>query len=182
MEHSFELICLNKNSGKTLWQKTATVETPHERCHTLYGSFASNSPVTDGNHVFAFFGSRGMYAYDLEGNLSWKKDLGVKLKMRTHGEGTAPVLHQDILVLNADHEGSSFILALDKRTGKELWRKGRDERSTWAPPLVVDYGGRAEAIVPGTTRVRSYDLETGELDLGMWWSGDDSGSGSRSLW
>ncbi len=164
VEHSFELICLDKNNGKTLWRKVATVETPHEGFHHRYGSFASNSPVTDGKHVFAFFGSRGMYAYDLAGNLAWKTDLGVKLKMRNaFGEGTAPVLHQNTLVLNADHEGSSFILALDKRTGKELWRTSREERSTWAPPLVVEYGGRAEAIVTGTTRVRSYDLRSGEL-------------------
>ena len=164
VEHSFELICLDRMSGKTLWQKTAVVETPHEGFHHRYGSFASNSPVTDGHHVFALFGSRGMYAYDLEGNLAWKMDLGVKLKMRNaFGEGTATVLHQDTLVLNSDHEGDSFILALDKRTGKELWRQSRDERSTWAPPLVVEYGGRAEAIVTGANRVRSYDLKSGEL-------------------
>ncbi len=99
VEHSFELICLDRMSGKTLWQKTAVVETPHEGFHHRYGSFASNSPVTDGHHVFAFFGSRGMYAYDLKGNLAWKMDLGVKLKMRNaFGEGTATVLHQDTLV------------------------------------------------------------------------------------
>ena len=163
-EHRFEVLCLDKNTGNTIWQRTATVAIPHEGYHRRYGSFSSNSPVTDGRHVYAFFGSRGLYVYDLGGNLSWKKDLGIKLQMRNaFGEGTAPVLHKNSLILNSDHEGQSFILALDKITGKQLWRKTRDERSTWTTPLVIEYKGVTQVVVTGTNRVRSYNISNGNL-------------------
>ena len=164
VEHKFQVMCLDKNSGKTLWSKTATVETPHEGYHRRYGSFASNSAVTDGRHVYAFFGSRGLYVYDLDGNLAWKKNFGVQMRMRnSFGEGAAPVLHGDTLILNFDHEGQSFILALDKNTGKELWRRDRDERSTWTTPLVTEHAGATQVIVTGDNKVRSYDITNGDL-------------------
>src|SRR2546422_7799484 len=129
-EHRFEVICIDKNTGKVLWQRTARTAAPHEGFHSMYGSFASNSPITDGKHVYAFFGSRGVYCYDLDGKLIWEKDLGVKMKMRLgFGEGTAPALSGDTLILNFDQEADSFIVALDKNTGKELWRASRDEIS-----------------------------------------------------
>ncbi len=164
VEHKFQVMCLDKNSGKTLWSKTATVETPHEGYHRRYGSFASNSAVTDGRHVYAFFGSRGLYVYDLDGNLAWKKNFGVQMRMRnSFGEGSAPVLHGDTVILNFDHEGQSFILALDKNTGKELWRRDRDERSTWTTPLVTEHAGATQVIVTGDNKVRSYDITNGDL-------------------
>lgn len=163
VEHNFDLICIDKNTGKVLWKKTAITATPHEGYHRRYGSFASNSPVTDGAHVFAFFGSRGLYAYDLDGNLAWKKDFDVEMRMRNaFGEGTAVVLEDDTLVLNFDQEGDSFIVALDKTTGKERWRKTRDEVSSWAAPYVTEFEGKKQVIVTATEKVRSYDLETGE--------------------
>jgi outer membrane protein assembly factor BamB len=129
-----------------------------------YGSFASNSPVTDGEHVFAFFGSRGLYAYDLEGNLKWKKDFGVRMAMHmAFGEGIAVVLEDDRLLVTFDHNGESFITALDKRSGEPLWRQQRDEISNWAAPLVVEYEGRKQVVVAATKKVRSYDFKTGEL-------------------
>ncbi len=163
-EHRFVVLAVDRNTGKTLWERTATVATPHEGYHHRYGSFASNSPVTDGERLIAFFGSRGVYCYDLTGTLLWKKDFGVKMRMRNaFGEGVAPVLAGDTLLLNFDQETGSFLVALDKRTGAERWRKPRDEVSSWAPPVVVDYGGRNQAVVAATNRVRSYDLATGEL-------------------
>ena len=81
-EHNFDILCIDRNTGKILWQRTATTAVPHEGFHGTYGSFASNSPVTDGKHVYAFFGSRGIYCYDLEGNLVWEKDFGVEMQMR----------------------------------------------------------------------------------------------------
>ena len=163
-EHRFELICLDKKTGKVLWQRTAKTATPHEGYHNSYGSFASNSPVTDGKRVYAFFGSRGIYCYDLDGKLIWEKDLGVKMKMRLgYGEGVAPVLGGDALVLGFDQETNSFIVALDKNTGAELWRSSRDEVSNWAMPLVVDYAGSKQVVVAGTNKVRSYDLKTGKV-------------------
>jgi len=163
-EHKFVLICLDKTTGKVLWERTAKTAAPHEGFHNRYGSFASNSPVTDGRRVYAFFGSRGIYCYDLNGKLIWEKDFDVKMKMRLgFGEGTAPVLSGDVLALNFDQEAGSFIAALDKNTGKELWRTSRDEPSAWAMPLVVDYAGGKQVVVSATNKVRSYDLKTGKL-------------------
>ena len=163
-EHKFEVICLDRKTGKVLWQRTARTTTPHEGFHPRYGSFASNSPVTDGKFVYAFFGSRGIFCYDLDGKLIWEKDLGVKMKMRlVFGEGTAPVVSGDSLILNFDQEVDSFIVTLDKNNGKELWRASRDEHSAWSMPLVVDHAGSKQVVVTATNKVRSYDLKTGKL-------------------
>jgi outer membrane protein assembly factor BamB len=161
-EHRFEVISLDRKTGKILWQQTATVASPHEGHHPQYGSFASHSPVTDGKFVYAFFGSRGVYVYDLKGALAWKKDFGVQMKMRmAFGEGVGPVLADDKLLLLFDHDGDSFLVALDKTTGKEIWRTARAEKSGWAAPLVVDFKGRKQVIVGATNKVRSYDLKDG---------------------
>src|SRR5262249_46084545 len=158
VEHRFEVICLDKKTGKILWQKTATTATPHEGHHQMYGSFASNTPVTDGKRVYAFFGSRGIYCYDLDGKLIWRQDPGVKMKTRlVFGEGVAPALAGDSLILPFDQEDGSFILVLDKNTGNELWRADRDEPSAWAMPLVIDFAGSKQVVVAATRKVRSYD-------------------------
>jgi len=163
-EHRFEVLCLDKRTGKILWEQTATTAVPHEGFHSMYGSFASNSPVTDGKYVYAFFGSRGLYCYDFEGNLVWKKDFGIQMRMRmAFGEGMAPVISGDRLILVFDHEGESFLVMLDKATGNEVWRVSRDEKSNWAAPLVIEYGGRKQIIVNGSNRVRDYDFDTGKL-------------------
>jgi outer membrane protein assembly factor BamB len=163
VEHKFDVICLDRKTGKVLWQRTAKTAVPHEGGHNTYGSFASNSPVTDGKYVYAFFGSRGMYCYDFKGALVWQKDFGVQLRMRmAFGEGMAPVLSGNKLILVFDHEGDSFMVVLDKATGKEIWRASRDEKTNWAAPLVVTFKGRTEVIVAGSAKVRSYDLETGK--------------------
>ncbi len=163
-EHKFDVLCLDRKTGKILWQRTAKVGTPHEGFHKTYGSFASNSPVTDGKLLYASFGSRGMYCYDFKGNLVWEKDYGVQMRMRmAFGEGTAPVLAGDRIILVYDHEGDSFIAALDKATGKELWKVNRDEKSNWSTPLVTDFGGKTQIIVSATKKVRSYDAADGKL-------------------
>jgi len=164
VEQRFEVLSLDRRTGKILWQKTAKIATPHEGYHRAYGSFASNSPVTDGRYVYASFGSRGIYAYDFNGKLIWEKDLGVQMKMRlAFGEGTAPLLFGDRLFIVFDHEAESFMVALDKRNGKELWRASREERSSWSTPLAVEHDGRTEIIVSATNRVRSYDPATGKV-------------------
>ena len=164
VEHKLLVMAFDKNTGKKLWEQNPVTSKPHEGYHRQYGSFASNSPVTDGERLYAFFGSRGVFAYGLDGNLEWKKDYGVEMQMiLAFGEGVAPVLYGDTLLLVFDHQGQSFISALDKRTGEERWRRDRDERSNWSQPLITEYGGRVEAIVAATTKVRSYDLETGDL-------------------
>jgi outer membrane protein assembly factor BamB len=163
-EHRFDVLSLDRKTGKILWQRTATIAAPHEGAHSTYGSFASNSPVTDGKFVYAFFGSRGMYVYDLKGTLVWKKDFGVQLRMRmAFGEGMGPVIADDKLLLVFDHEGDSFMVALDKATGKEIWRVARAEKTNWAAPLVVDFKGRKQVVVAASNKVRSYDLRDGSL-------------------
>jgi outer membrane protein assembly factor BamB len=158
----FTVLAYGRKDGKLLWQRVVREEAPHEGTHDT-NTYASASALTDGERVYAFFGSRGLYALDMKGNLQWEKDLGdMNIKMG-FGEAASPALHRDRLVVNWDHEGASFIVALDKRTGKELWRVPRDEKTSWATPLVVESGGRAQVITSATGRVRSYDLATGEL-------------------
>jgi outer membrane protein assembly factor BamB len=158
----FTVIAYGRQDGKVLWQRVVRQEAPHEGHHAT-NTFASASALTDGERVYAFFGSRGLYALDLKGNVKWEKDLGdMNIKMG-FGEAASPALHGDRLVVNWDHEGESFIVALDKRTGKELWRVPREEKTSWATPLVVEHAGRAQVITSATSRVRSYDLATGEL-------------------
>jgi outer membrane protein assembly factor BamB len=158
----FTVLAASRADGKILWQRVVREEAPHEGHHAT-STFASASALTDGQQVYAFFGSRGLYALDLNGNVKWEKDLGDMRVKLGFGEAASPVLHGDRLVVNWDHEGESFIVALDKRTGKELWRVPREEKTSWSTPLVVEHGGRAQVITSATHRVRSYDLASGAL-------------------
>jgi outer membrane protein assembly factor BamB len=160
--YEFLVIALDRATGALRWQKQACKEVPHEGHHLDHG-FASASPVTDGQHLIASFGSRGVYGYDLEGNLKWEKRLGQMKTRNSFGEGSSPALHGNTVIVVWDHEGDDFIVALDKSTGQELWRRPREEPTNWTTPLVVDHNGRTEVMVNGTQRIRSYDLATGEL-------------------
>jgi outer membrane protein assembly factor BamB len=163
LEHRFEVLAIDRDSGRIAWQRTATVATPHEGYHRTYGSFASNSPVTDGTRVFAFFGSRGLYAYTVEGEPLWQKDFGVKMRMdMAFGEGTPLTLHDGRLLLHFDHLDTGFLVMLDPATGREIWRTKRTEPYNWAAPFVARHDGRRQIIVSGLT-VRGYDFETGTL-------------------
>lgn len=156
------LLCLDRQTGKTLWQKTAREETPKEGHHSD-GSYAAYSPVTDGQLVFAYFGSRGLHCYDLDGHLKWSQHFGDMRIANGFGEGSSPALSGDTVVVNWDHEGDSFIIALDKHTGKTLWKQSRDERTSWATPLVVQHDGKTQVVTSATRKIRSYDLATGKL-------------------
>jgi outer membrane protein assembly factor BamB len=158
----FTVRALSRKDGTTLWSKVLREEQPHDGAHHD-GSFASSSPSTDGERLYAYFGSRGLYALDFEGGLLWEKDFGDLAIRRSFGEGSTPVLHGDKVVVLWDHQGQSFIAALDKRTGKEIWRTDREEITSWTTPLVVEESGRAQVVTSATKRVRSYDLETGRL-------------------
>jgi outer membrane protein assembly factor BamB len=161
--HKYVVLAIDRKTGKIVWEKIAREEAPHEATHPQNGTWASSSAVTDGEHLIASFESRGLYAYDMNGALVWQKDLGDKRMRQTFGEGSTPALHGGTLVVVWDHQGQSFIVALDKKTGEERWRKDRSEIDTWATPLVVEVGGRAQVIAPAMNRVTSYDLETGEI-------------------
>jgi outer membrane protein assembly factor BamB len=163
-EHRFVVMCLDRLTGRTLWERVATTATPHESYHRQYGSFASNSPATDGRYVFAPFGSRGVYAYDFSGKLIWQKDFGVRMRMRLQfGEGSAPLLDGKLLILNYDQESGSFMVALDKMTGREVWRVNRDEASSWSMPVAISHQGRRQIVLAATNRTRAYEPATGRL-------------------
>lgn len=159
---SYVVMALDRADGHVIWEQAAREAVPHEGRHQT-GSWASPSPVTDGEVLCTSFGSQGLYCYDLDGRLLWDKDLGDMEVRMGFGEGASPVLHDDTIVLNWDHQGQSFITALDKRTGREKWRTDRDEITSWSTPLIVEHGGRPQVVTSATNRVRSYDLATGEL-------------------
>ena len=160
--HEFVVLGINRRNGEILWRKTVNKVLPHEGGHHT-GSLASHSPVTDGEHVFAHFGSRGVYCLDLNGNLKWKKDFGQMQSLHGHGEGSSPVLYGQTLVINWDHEGKSFVIALDKTSGEQRWKVDRNEITSWASPIVVEQDGKPQVIISGTNRVRGYDLDTGRV-------------------
>lgn len=159
--YDFKVLALDRKTGKIVWSKTVREEKPHEAGHSD-ASQASNSPVTDGEHLYAYFGSRGLYCLTFDGKVKWEVDLGDMRTRNEFGEGSSPVLHGDTLVVNWDHEGDDFIVALDKRTGKERWRVERDEPTSWTTPIVVEIEGKAQVVVTATNRVVAYDLATGK--------------------
>jgi outer membrane protein assembly factor BamB len=159
--YQFVVLCLDRASGKILWQRVARQEAPHEG-RQENNTFASASPVTDGQRLLAYFGSRGLHCYDLEGNLKWEKDFGKMKTKMGFGEGASPALWGDKVVVNWDQEGGGFIVALDTASGRELWRTPRDEDTGWSTPLIVEYNGQRQVIVNATKRVRAYDLATGK--------------------
>ena len=159
----FMVIAFDRENGDAVWEREAREALPHEGYQQPNGSYASGSAVTDGERLYAFFGSWGLYAYDLDGELLWEVDLGDRFMRNAFGEGTTPALHGDTLVVTWDHiGGQSFVAALDARSGEERWRSNRDEIDTWATPLVVEHDGRAQVITPAMDQVYSYDLRTGE--------------------
>lgn len=164
--HRFLVMAINRNDGTIAWQQTAREEQPHEGTHQEFGTMASPSALTDGEHIIASFESRGLYAYDMNGKPVWQKDLGDKRMRNEFGEGSTPALHKDKLFVVWDHQGESFIVALNKRTGDEVWRTKRDEIDSWATPLVVESNGsngRAQVVTGAMRGIRAYDTETGAL-------------------
>lgn len=162
-KHRMMVLAIDRKTGKTVWERTAREEEPHEGYHQQFGTWASSSAITDGEVLIASFESRGVYAYDMTGKLLWEVDLGDKKMRNEFGEGSTPALYKDRLVVVWDHQGESFIVALDKKTGKELWRTKRQEIDSWATPLVVEHAGKAQVVTGAMNRVRSYDIQTGEL-------------------
>src|ERR1017187_2229237 len=161
--YQFAVLCLDGRTGKVLWQQVSREEVPHEGYRQGEGSFASSSGLTDGKHFFAYFGSRGLYCYDLDGKQQWEQGLGKMRMAMGFGEGSSPVLYQDTLIVNRDNEDNSFIIALDKNTGKTLWKKPREERTSWSTPLIIERDGKAQAVVTATGKIRSYDVASGEV-------------------
>jgi outer membrane protein assembly factor BamB len=156
-----KVLAFDAKSGKALWERTA-YEGPVADGRHRKSSFASATPVTDGKHVFVFFGTEGLYAYDVDGAPAWKQDLG---EIRTLGLGYAasPVLVDNVVIVQCDEDNGekSFIAAFDKTTGKQVWRQPRKVQSSWASPIVVENGGRSEVVAAGSEFVIAYDPKTG---------------------
>jgi outer membrane protein assembly factor BamB len=157
----FVVLAFERKDGKLRWRNVVHQEVPHEGLQEN-NSYASASLLTDGKRLYAFFGSRGLYALDLQCKTLWEKQLGKMQTRMGFGEGSSPAVYGDTLVVNWDHEGPDFVVALDAASGKQRWRKERDEPTTWATPLVIAGEGAPQVVIAGTNRVVSYDLATGE--------------------
>ena len=176
-EYRFVLISIDRKTGKENWRSVATTAVPHEGHHRDHG-YASGSPVTDGEHIIANFGSRGLYCYNMKGKLQWKKDFGDMRTRNSFGEGSSPALHGDTVVLLWDHEGDSAIYALDKKSGKLKWKKDRNESTGWCTPVVTTHDGVTQVLVNGTRAVRSYRLSDGKL---LWQCSGQTGNAIPSV-
>ncbi|HOC00825.1 MAG TPA: PQQ-binding-like beta-propeller repeat protein [Verrucomicrobiota bacterium] len=157
-EHLWQVLCLDLATGKRLWDKTVHRGAPLAPIH-LKSSYGAETPVTDGERVYALFGGVGVFASTLDGVEAWSHRLEPR-KMR-YGWGTAasPVLHGGRLFIVNDNDEQAQLFALDANTGQELWRVDRDEKSNWATPFVWENDRRAELVTPGSRAVRSYDLD-----------------------
>ena len=161
-EHEFNVMAIDRHSGEVLWSRTSSSQTPHEGHHATNG-FASASPVTDGEHLWVSFGSRGIYCYSLDGVKVWETDLGNIRSRGGFGEAVQPALAGNHLLITWDQEDQSYIVALDKGTGEEVWRKERDERTSWTTPVIVEVDGAQQAIIAGSNKTRAYNPENGDI-------------------
>ncbi len=164
VEEECRVICLDLFSGKILWERTVHRGVPTSPIH-LKNSFASETPVTDGERVYAYFGNQGLYCVDLEGHPVWSRPFEPRAMRNGWGTAASPMLHGDRLYVVNDNDEQSYLLCLNKHTGKEAWRVVRDEGSNWSTPFLWQNDHRTEIVTPGTGKVRSYDLE-GNL---LWW-------------
>jgi outer membrane protein assembly factor BamB len=160
--HEFRVLLVDRKNGQILWNTLATREWPQENTHEL-GSWASNSPCTDGERIYAYFGSRGIYCLDFDGNIIWQRDFGQMQKHMSFGEGSSPFLYNDKLFILWDHEGDSYLYALNKNTGNIEWEVARDVNTSWSTPLVAEVNGNPQVITTATDNVTAYDFETGEI-------------------
>ncbi|MFQ5506069.1 MAG: PQQ-binding-like beta-propeller repeat protein [Planctomycetota bacterium] len=164
--HEYQLWCIDRNDGEVLWKRTAWKGVPAIKRHPK-SSHAAPTPATDGERVVAFFGSEGLYAYDMEGALLWNKDFGVLdsswyvAPKAQWGFASSPVIHEGSVLVQCDVLGDSFVASLEAATGKELWRTARDEVPTWSTPTVHIGKDRRQVILNGYKHIGGYDLETG---------------------
>jgi outer membrane protein assembly factor BamB len=163
----WKILCLNKHTGKTLWEKVAAKGTPIDKRH-VKSTYANSTPCTDGEVVVAWFGSQGVFGYTVDGQFLWKVDLG-RLDVGAYdfpsyewGPASSPILHDGKVVLQVDTQGEDYLLSLDARTGKEAWRTKRDELPSWGTPTIVEAAGRTEVVCNGSNFVAGYDFRTGK--------------------
>ena len=161
-EYQFVVLCLDRMTGKELWRQAAAQRVPHEGHHGD-NNFASGSPTTDGERLYCWFGSAGLYCYDLDGTKLWQRDLGKAHMGASLGEGCSPVVHDGKIVIVRDQSRQSTIEVLEAKTGKTLWKKNREEPNSWATPIVLKHSGRTQVITAASKMIRSYDLDSGDI-------------------
>ncbi|MDP6409775.1 MAG: PQQ-binding-like beta-propeller repeat protein [Planctomycetota bacterium] len=164
--HTFAVVCVDRSSGEVLWERAAFEGVPTDRRHPK-GSHAASTPTTDGERVVALFGSEGLFCYSAEGELLWQRDLGelnagfYRLPGAEWGFGSSPVIHERLVLVQADIQGDSFLAALDIETGEDVWRTPRDEFPGWGSPTVVVTESRSQVVVNGFKHIGGYDLASG---------------------
>lgn len=169
--HEWKILCINKNNGKLIWERTAYKGIPKIKRHPK-STHANSSVATDGKYVVAFFGSEGLYCYDMDGNLQWEKNFGVlksvffMMKNAEWEFASSPVIYKGILVIQCDVLENSFVAAYDVKTGKELWKTSRDEYPGWCTPNIYTNNGKAYVALNGYKNRGGYDLATGKE---VWW-------------
>jgi len=161
-KHTFKVVALNRDNGKVLWDVVAWEGTPYDDRHRK-SSYAASTPATDGKLVYAYFGSEGLYAYDFNGKLAWKVDVG-KLASLGLATATSPILFENLVIIQADEDNGekSFIVAYDKTTGKEVWKMPRKVQISWSTPILARAPKRTELITSGTESIIAYDPATGK--------------------
>ncbi len=166
-KHSWRIYCLNKNTGRIIWEKTIYEGVPKVKRH-VKASYANPTPATDGKHLLVSFGSEGLYCFDLDGKLLWKQDLGVldggwTADAGSHwGFGSSPIIYKDLAIVQCDTQNQSFVAAFDLASGKRVWQTMREEDSSWSTPTIYEANNRAELITSGTKYYRGYDPLTGK--------------------
>jgi outer membrane protein assembly factor BamB len=175
--HEFKLYCLDKSTGEIVWERLTTKRIPVVKRHTK-ASHADPSPATDGKHVLAFFGSNGLFCYDMDGNLLWNKNFG-KMNAGPYnapelewGFSSSPIIHKGKVILQCDFLGDGFIATYDVKTGEEIWKVKRDEEATWSSPTVFEKDGKTQIVVNGWKHMGGYDFETGKEIWKMSGGGD----------
>lgn len=162
LKHTFKVICIDRSSGKVLWERVAYEGPVYDSRHRK-ASFASSTPATDGKLVYAFFGAEGLYAYDYSGKLIWKQQNFGKLGTASVGYGVSPVLYQNLVIMQCDDSGmNSFMVAFDKKTGKEVWRTPRKVDLTWTTPVLVHTAKGVELVTAAIEFIIAYDPATGK--------------------
>jgi outer membrane protein assembly factor BamB len=174
--HTYNVYCLDRKTGKILWERTAYKGAPRTKRHPK-NSFAAPTPATDGQRVIAYFGGEGIFAYDMQGKPLWHKDLGVIDAGwffdpdYQWGVASSPIIWRDLVVLQADQQKGSYLAAFDAATGRQLWRVKRDEIPSWGTPVVLERDGKAMLVTNATKAIRGYDPGTGKE---LWTLGDNS--------
>lgn len=175
--HEWKVLCYNKNNGRLEWERTACTGIPKVKRHPK-STHANSTAVTDGKHVVVFFGSEGLYCYDMDGKLQWEKDFGI-LRSAFFAANSAewefassPILYENVVIVQCDVLENSFVAALDADTGEELWRTLRDDYPGWATPNIYLDRDKPRVVVNGYRHIGAYDFNTGEEIWHMSGGGD----------